>query len=189
MLTSNCWLDIEKMKIERNCDKWLQMCLRSLVAPGKQGPADFGCLNLYFGCLGRVGSGRIGSGGSGGRVGWVQHLGEKSIWGICIWKKVSIDNISKFWTWSNFWQKDARRKMLPIRGTTTTTITGSRRDLSYETDSGPKTKTDYLSRKSVQFLKRVLTKWIVSQAIFWEGPFYLDRKSSQSLKRFLLYES
>ena len=98
----------------------------------------------------RVGSGRPDRPGrAGGRVGWVQHLGGKSILGICIRKKVSIDYIIEFWTWGIFTKKTRAEKCCIF-------AVLSRRDLSYETDSGPKTKTDYLSRKSVQFLKRPL---------------------------------
>ena len=62
----------------------------------------------------------------------------------------------------------------------------SRRDLSYETDSGSKTKTDYLSRKAVQFLKRFLINLDVSQLNFCtKGFFHMNRKSVQILKRVL----
>ena len=100
----------------------------------------FGCLNLYFGY-----SGRVGSGGRPGRES--STFGEKSILGICIWKKVTVDYIIEFWTWGNFTKKTRAEKCCIL-------VCCMRRDLSYEIDSGPKTKTDYLSHKSVQFLKR-----------------------------------
>ena len=91
----------------------------------------FCVLNLYFGVwtcilgvwtytLGvRVGSGRVGSGpaaglaGSGGRVGWVQHLGENPFL-----ESVSEKKKNKYWLYycilnlGYFYKKDARRKML-----------------------------------------------------------------------------
>ena len=47
----------------------------------------------------------------------------------------------------------------------------------------------YMSRKSSQFLKKVLIIWVVSQVNFWKGPLYLSRKSSQFLKRVLIFLS
>ena len=108
-----------------------------------------------------VGSGR--SGGSGGRPGRVSStFGEKSILGICIRKKVSIVYIFGFWTWGIFTKKTRAEKCCIF-------VCRTLSDLSYEIDLGPKTKTDYLSRKSVQFLKRFLVIWVVSQFIFWKG--------------------
>ena len=140
----------------------------------------FDCLDLYSGlwtyilgsdliCLGlwtytsgvRVGSDQIERVRRVGRPGRVSStFGEKSILGICIRKKkVSIDYIIEFWTWGNFTKKTRAEKCCIF-------AVLSRRDLSYETDSGPQTKTDDWSRKSVRFLKRVLIIWVVSEAIF-----------------------
>ena len=40
----------------------------------------------------------------------------------------------------------------------------------------------HMGRKSVQFLKRVLIIWVVSQINFWKGSLHMVRKSSQFLK-------
>ena len=81
----------------------------------------FGCLNLYFGCPGRV--------GSGGRPGRVSStFGEKQFWGSV--------SIIEFWTWGIFIKKTRAEKCCILA-----CCTGW--DLSYETDSGPKTKTDW----------------------------------------------
>ena len=118
----------------------------------------FGCLDLYFRCLdlfsgfwtyiwvsGLIywvselilwvsGSGRV------GRVGRAAGSGEFSVWGksilgICIGKKVSIDYIIEFWTWGIFTKKTRAEKCCIL-------ACCMRRDLSYETHLGPKTKTD-----------------------------------------------
>ena len=84
----------------------------------------------------RVGSGqpggRVGSGGRPGRVS--SAFGEKTILGICIRKRVTIAYIIEFWTWGIFTKKTRAEKCCILACCT-------RRDLSYETDSEPKTKT------------------------------------------------
>ena len=144
-----------------------------------------GCLDLYFGLWTRIllsglifwvsglifwvsglifwvselilwVSGRA-DGRAGGRVGWVKHLGGKSIFGICILKTLNIVYIIECWLFGILTKKTRAEKWRRL-------LRKMSRDLSYETDSGPKTKTDI----SANFIS-------------------LGRKSSQCLKRFLIY--
>ena len=71
---------------------------------------------------------------AGGRVGWLKSIGKESILGICILKNLNIVYIIESWLFYIFTKKTRAEKWWNL-------VAVSRRDLSYETDSGPKTKT------------------------------------------------
>ena len=77
--------------------------------------------------------GRAG-GRPGGRVGWLKHLRKNQLWEYVSWKSLIL-YISLNPDFLIFFQKKMRAEI------SWNLVRSSRRDLSYETDSGPKSKT------------------------------------------------
>ena len=88
-------------------------------------------------------------------------MGKESIFGICILKKLNIAYILESWLWGIFTKKTRAEKWWNLAAV-------SRRDLSYETDSGPKTKTVKTSHmgSSVLFVYRHMLLFLSQRSIF-----------------------